>query len=213
MGSNVMTEQPSVLTTTQMLEALRDPANGGVWAALDARYRPVIFGVARRAGLGAEDAADVTQECLADVVEGYREGRYDRGKGRLRSWIMTIAYRRVTDAIRARYRKGDQSPGRRGDSAIGDLPSDGELERAWKAEEERELLNGAVSQLLEDPATSASSKRVFELIHLRALSPEAVAAECGMSCDQVYVIKHRMLTRLRERVEALKEAMEIREGG
>jgi hypothetical protein len=40
-----------------------------------------------------------------------------------------------------------------------------------------------------------------------------VAAECGMSCDQVYVIKHRMLTRLRERVEALKEAMEIREGG
>ena len=79
------------LTTTQLLEGLADPANQAVWQVFDARYRPVLLAFARRLDLSAEDAADVAQEALTRFMTALREGRFDRDRGRLRSWMVGIA--------------------------------------------------------------------------------------------------------------------------
>jgi RNA polymerase sigma-70 factor (ECF subfamily) len=209
---SIVADDITLLTTTHLLEALRDPANQKMWSVLDGRYRPVLFGVAIKQGLSAEDAADIAQESLADVVAGYREGRFDRSRGRLRTWIMTIGRRRLTDVLRVKYRRGEVGAQRRGDSAFDAIPADAEIDEAWQQEEQKELLREAIDWILADESTAPLSREVFEKVCVRGLEESVAASECGISVDRIYVIKSRMVTRLRERVEALQEAREISEG-
>ena len=95
-------------TTTALLDDLADPANEAVWHDFDARYRPVLVGFGRRLGLGAEDAADAAQDALARFVRSYREGRYDRGRGRLSSWIIGIARNCIVDQMRTRAARHEE---------------------------------------------------------------------------------------------------------
>ena len=81
-------------TTTALLEALLDPADDEVWQDFDRRYRPILIAFAQRLGLPDEDAA---QDTLTRFVRSYREGKYDRDRGRLRSWIIGIARHCIYD--------------------------------------------------------------------------------------------------------------------
>jgi RNA polymerase sigma-70 factor, ECF subfamily len=198
-------------TTTQLLESLRDPANEAVWADLEQRYRPILRAIATRLGLPAEDAADMAQQTLLDVVSGYREGRYERDKGRLRTWIITIAHRRAVDVLRERYRHADQRAQRRGESALDSLPEVDAVAAVWNEEEERSIVQEALRLLLTSNRIADTSKRVFELVQLRGVPEAAAAEQCGVSTDQVYLIKHRMLNRLRELTAELQEAYNDRE--
>ncbi len=197
-----MISQSMSITTSAMLEALRDPANQAVWSALDSRYRSIISAVAMRAGLRGEDASDVAQQTLVDVMTGFRAGQYDRAKGRFRTWILTIAHRRVIDVLRGRYRAADW----RGDSAIDDHPNFEAIESSWNDETQKKIVHESLRLLDEECQASPTTKRAFELVQLRGVPEESVAKECGISVDQVYVIKHRMLKRLREIIERLQEA-------
>jgi RNA polymerase sigma factor (sigma-70 family) len=192
---------PSV-TTTQLLDSLQDESNQDVWIGFDARYRPIVEGVARRLGLPQEDAADVAQETLTVFVRDYRRGLYQRGRGRLRTWIMTIARNRAIDLLRARARA---SPAL-GDSALINIPSEALTHSAWQEEEERTIFDAAYKELLETTRADPATLRVFELTALQGLSNEGAAAECGMSVEQVRLAKHRIMNRLRETVEQLTDA-------
>lgn len=79
-------------TTTKLLDALRDYRNEPAWAEIDARYRSVIRGLARQLGLGECDAEEAAQQSLTEFVRAYRDGQYDRRKGRLSPWILEIAH-------------------------------------------------------------------------------------------------------------------------
>ena len=87
-------------TTTALLEGLRDSENAILWEAFDRRYRPILVGFARNLGLDEVDAADVAQETLSRFVQEYREGRYDRSRGRLGAWLVGIARYRILDLRR-----------------------------------------------------------------------------------------------------------------
>src|SRR5688572_33473691 len=95
-------------TTTALLCGLLDPAAEQSWLEFDARFRPIVRGFAMKLGLSEADAEDVTQEALARFVKYYRQGKYDRTRGRLSSWLITIAQnrseeRRVGKEWRARW--------------------------------------------------------------------------------------------------------------
>ena len=90
------------LTTTALLEGLFDPANQELWRHFDERYRPVIIAFARRLGVEPTDAADIAQETLVQFLRDYREGKYDRNRGRLHCWIIGIAKHRIADQFRLR---------------------------------------------------------------------------------------------------------------
>ncbi|MGE3110083.1 MAG: RNA polymerase sigma factor [Phycisphaerales bacterium] len=182
-------------TTTQLLDLLKDESNQEVWMGFDARYRPIIEGVARRLGLPQEDAVDVAQETLAAFVRDYRRGMYERGQGRLRSWIMSIARHRAIDMLRARARTpGDAS----GDTALQAIATEEEAQAAWEVEEESAILNAACAELRETSGADPLTMRIFELTALHGLSNDAAAAECHVSVEHVRRAKHRMTSKLRE---------------
>ncbi|MGZ0145918.1 RNA polymerase sigma factor [Kribbella sp. WER1] len=74
------------------------------WALLVGRYQRLVFTVARRNGLGRDDAADVTQSVFVALLEA---GAAIRSQERLPSWLMTVARRQ---AWRLRSRHDHESP-------------------------------------------------------------------------------------------------------
>lgn len=186
-------------TTTELLDSLKDEQNQDVWSGFDARFRPIIEGVARRLGLPPEDAADIAQETLTVFVRDYRRGLYERGKGRLRTWIISIARHRAIDLLRARGR----APDTRRDSGFANIPSEDAVRQAWEAEEEHAILSAAYEELRQTTKADPTTLRLFELIALQGLSTEAAASECGVSPENARLAKHRMTTRLREIVDRI----------
>ena len=79
------------ITSTTLLDGLKDQGNAPVWSEFCTRYRPVIVAFARRLGMSEDDAQDAAQEALITFAAAYREGKYSRDKGRLRSWLLTLA--------------------------------------------------------------------------------------------------------------------------
>jgi len=202
-----MIDLTKTATTSVLLAALHDPGNQTVWKAMDARYRPIVYGCARRLGLSAEDAADVAQQTLADFVRDYRAGKYERGKGRLSSWVMAIARHRVIDVQRARARRQEW----RGASALENLVEEhpdeetGPLTQIWEAEHERAIFNQAMTELTQDTKTSRNVLRVFQLYVLGGVAAKVVAHKCDLSVAEVYRVKNRLTRRLRQIVARLNE--------
>ncbi len=74
------------------------------WETLVNRYQRLVYTVARRNGLGRDDAADVTQTVFVALLES---GASIRDQERLPSWLMTVARRQ---AWRLRSRRDHESP-------------------------------------------------------------------------------------------------------
>jgi RNA polymerase sigma factor (sigma-70 family) len=192
-------------TTTQLLAALHEGSNESVWLEFDRRFRPIVYGLARRLDLDEDRAADVAQQTMTEFLRDYRAGRYDRAKGRLRSWILGIARHRALDALRDRARHR----GWRGESAIAAVPGPNAVERIWDEESDRIMFQQAMQSLREATRTEPRTLHVFERVALDAVPPRVVAEEFDLAVDEVYRIKNRVTKRLRAIVAELRAAWEV----
>jgi RNA polymerase sigma-70 factor (ECF subfamily) len=191
-------------TTTALLDDLADPANQAIWQEFDARYRPILIGFGLRLGLDPTDAADAAQEALGRFVRSYRAGKYERGRGRLSSWIIGIARNCILDTQRARAARREQHSM----SAVEDLPGPDRLAEIWTAERDREILRRAIAALRGETRFDARTVGAFEELAFRQQPPAEVAEQLGMSMNDVYLAKHRCLKRLRTLVTELSSAFE-----
>lgn len=188
-------------TTTKMLDALREPGNEPVWGQIDARYRPVIASLARRLGVGDSDAEEIAQQTLAEFVRSYREGHYDRTKGRLSSWILGIAHNTTLKLLRGRH-------GAAGLTALAEVADEPTLRSIWTDERDRAILARAMILVRDASGMDDRTVMAFELVAFRGVPAPEAASQCGMSVEQVYVAKSRVTRRLRELVEQLTGAFE-----
>jgi len=189
-------------TTTKLLDALRDHSNAPAWQQIDSRYRPVIRGLAIRLGLNASDAEEVAQQSLTEFVSAYRDGRYDRTKGRLSSWILGIAHHTTLHMLR----RGRAQP-----TPMDMLPEpsdDPSLRAIWSDERDRSILSKAIEMIRAESGVDERTMLAFELVALRGVPTGEAAHQCGMTSEQVYVAKSRVTKRLRQVVSQLTEAFE-----
>jgi RNA polymerase sigma factor (sigma-70 family) len=205
------------MTTSTLLDLLRTPGAGvgknsageTAWAEMDARYRPVLIGFADAlgrlggAGWSRADAEDAAQWTLAELARSLRGGEdgggYARGRGRLRAWIMGIARNRVRMIRRSMSRRNARhvaEPARAepDDAAAADL---------WDREQDRAVLERALTIVA--GSVSAETMRIFELAVVRGMDANAVARECGVEVEKVYVTKTRVTRSIRETAKTLGE--------
>jgi RNA polymerase sigma factor (sigma-70 family) len=186
-----------------LLDALHDRSNEPAWMHLDARYRRVIAGVARRQGLTESDADEVAQETLVEFSKAYRAGQYDRSKGRLSSWILGMARNFILRSVRDRARYAHAR-----DTVIAQLPDARSLQQHWEDERDRLLLDQAMGYLRDDSALDDRTLQAFELVALRGVPVATVAQQCLMTPEQIYVAKSRVTRKLRLLVQELTSAFE-----
>jgi len=188
-------------TSTTLLAGLEDPRNEAAWRRFYARYTPMLLSYAKRVGLSDADAQDVVADVLTTFVQAYRQGRYDRQRARLKSWLGGIANNKVRKLL-ARRRPGSldaSSPGGRGvsfDPADPDTPDEA-FEREWQLE----MLSTALEVLRQE--ADPDTYQAFDLYAVKGWPVGKAAALLNMSTNALYIAKSRMLKRLREIVEAL----------
>ena len=191
------------VTSLTLLEGLRDPHNEVAWRRFTARYEPMVLSFARGMGLGDSDARDAGQETMLAFVQAYRNGGYDRSKGRLRSWLFGIAHRKVIDIFR-RWNKEQVLTDRSDATAF--LESIESPERAsgvWEHLWERTVLEACMAEVAEQ--TTQDAMESFRLYVLEEWPPAEVAEHLGMSRNAVYINKSRIIERLREVQRQMEE--------
>lgn len=184
-------------TTTFLLERLKDPDDQAVWRAFTERYRPMIVRTARRTGLNQEDAQDAAQMALMAFFTAYRDGKYDREKGRLRHWLFGIARHWILNTFDKRQRRQvDVSNPSDQTDFFTRQPADDQMEQVWEQEWREAALRHCLRQVRTefDPKTF----RAFELFAQNGLPARKVAEQLSMTSNAVFIAKHRILKRIRE---------------
>jgi RNA polymerase sigma factor (sigma-70 family) len=189
------------VTTTLVLDQLRN-LDDEAWQLFDQRFRAPIVRFARKLSLESNEAEDVAQETLISFVEAFREGRYDRERGRLSSWLFGIAYRKVLRARRNRVRdhkQGAPQPTVFWEEQEGEDEAERQWELAWKQSILRKCLEQVRNEVQE------RTYRAFELVALQGKDPAQVADDLGITRNAVFIAKHRVLKRVRELQEELED--------
>src|SRR5262245_41203241 len=74
-------------TRSSLLERVsRSPDDPG-WAEFDGLYRAFLIRICGQLGIPGEEAKDISQEVLADLVRKLPDFSYDREKGSFRGWL------------------------------------------------------------------------------------------------------------------------------
>jgi RNA polymerase sigma-70 factor (ECF subfamily) len=184
-------------TSASLLDRLRLRPDEEGWQRLVALYTPLVRGWLRRHGLPPQEADDVVQEVLAVVVRRLPDFRRRPRTGAFRRWLRTITVNCLRDFWRAHRAR----PAAAGGSDFGKLldeladPASG-LSREWDREHDRHVTQRLLEMIR--PHFEERTWRAFTRVALEGASPDAVAAELGLTVNAVFIAKSRVLARLRQ---------------
>ena len=194
----------NTITSTALLDGLRDRGNSAAWQQFMERYEPMLMACAKRAGLGEHDSRDVVQETLIAFMEAYREGKYERDRGRLRHWLQGIVFNKVRQAWRRHQKREVQIVDETSaTNFINRVPDEAEMTDIFEEEWEQAVLN----ECLREARRQVDEKtfQAFKLYTMDSWPPEKVAEHLGITKNAVYVYKKRVLSRLRRLQEQITE--------
>ena len=192
------------MTTTTVLDRLRDANDHSAWSSFMERFRAPIAAFSQKMGLRPSDAEDVTQETMIAFLESYRQEAFQRGRGRLSHYLFGIAHNKILAARRKiATREAQVSLSEDGTSFWSALPDSGAAQELWEKEWRQTIL----AQCLEQASREVSPQtfEAFRLVVFGNRTPADVAAELGMTRNAVFIAKHRVGTRLRELRAAYEE--------
>lgn len=199
-------------TRASLLERLKDAGDAASWNEFHQRYRPLIFSVARRAGLNETESDEVVQETLITVAKKMPEFRYDPAVDSFKGWLLTVTRWRILNQLEKRKMFGDRNRMACGATQERSTrtatvervpdPARGDLEAIWDEEWEKHLLQAALARL-----KRTVHPRHYEIYHLHVLlgqSVREVARSLGVNAGQIYLAKHRVGRALRKELKRLK---------
>ena len=162
-------------------------------------------GVARKGGLTDAEAQDVVQETVITVAKNIT--KYEREAGSFKGWLLHITRWRIADQFRKRapaeQQRAKRDDSRRATATIDRVPDGFDLDAAWEAEWQRNVLAAA----LERVKRKVDPKRyqIFDCLIVKQWPASKVAAELSVSIAQVYLVKHRVSALLKREVAAVEK--------
>ncbi|GAB5404737.1 MAG: hypothetical protein Aurels2KO_29680 [Aureliella sp.] len=165
------------------------------WEQFVTRYSPAIHGWVRSKGVSESDACDVVQNVMLKLFDSLGNSQYSAEKGRFRAWLKTV----VTNAALDWFRRGNRYR-----EVLADLEvqaDENSLEQAIESEYQKELFEHALE--LVEIQVQPKSWAAFERTALLHETPADVAQQMGITLAHVYVLKNRVLSRMRTIVDEL----------
>lgn len=193
------------MTTSHLLDGLKDPLNQSVWQAYVGRYRPLMIQYGIRLGLSATDAEDAAQLSLLEFCTAYQADKYDRSRGRLRDWLFGIARNQVLNYRRRHVGRGPMliGDGSSGTDFFHALPDEDSLTKVWEEEWRQAIMQQCLAAVRAE--VEPRTFEAFELFACQGLPAEDVAARLGISANAVFGAKRRILRRIRELFPKLQD--------
>ena len=195
------------ITRASLLIQIRDGANHAAWQEFVALYGPVIYGFARKRGLQDADAADLMQDVLRSVSSAIGRLDYDRNHGTFRGWLFTITRNKVFNFLSARRIRPQGTGDTATNQLLAETPAALDGADAWELEYERRLASLAMDRVKGE--FHENTWKAFWLTAVEGLTAADVARQVGMSPGAIYVAKSRVLARLKDEVEAMRQQEEV----
>ena len=180
-------------TRSSVLRAVADTENEASWNRFFDLYAGFIYSIARSKGLKPEDADDIVQIVFTDLARTMPTFRYDRAKGKFRSYLAGLVSWRVMDRLRSGKRDAElkadfmeevRSAGVDGDDAF--------AEREWQAAAMEEALRRI------KPDVRPEHYAAFVASMIEGQDTETVSKLYGISSDNLYQIRKRLTAKLKE---------------
>jgi RNA polymerase sigma-70 factor (ECF subfamily) len=184
------------VTNVSLLMGLKNLQDIQAWNRFNARYCPMIKSFVRKMGFDDSTSDDIVQETILAFVDMYTNGKYDKTKGRLKSWLYGIAYRKVVDHRRKHRREFVLDEKSDASGIMNRIPSEDKLSQVWNAEWEDHVLRACLNELTQRVETK--TLKAFELYVLKEWRIEDVAAHLDMSRNSVYIAKTRVMKHIQE---------------
>lgn len=181
-------------TSSDLLSQVRQ-RDRDAWRRFVRLYAPLVYGWCRRAGVQAEDAADVLQEVFASVLVAIADFRHDGPGHTLRGWLRVITRNKLHDHYRRRGRTPGDGHGHDLDHLLAQFPevdadeSSAILERHALVRRAAELVRAEFA-----PRTW----QAFWGVAVEGHAAADVAQRLGMTAGAVRQAKYMVLRRLRE---------------
>ena len=189
-------------TSYSLIERVHDLADEASWVEFLGIYQPVVYRMARRRGLQDADAQDVIQQvfvAIARSIEGWRAGK-DRPP--FRAWLTTVARNAITNALARKPR--DRGAG--STSVVNQLHAESAPEDTTSEivqETRREMVHWASEQIRSE--FTEQTWEIFWKTSIEGIAAAEVASSTGRSVGAVYVARHRVLARLKEKVAEVSQ--------
>ena len=167
------------------------------WMKLADVYSPLVYGWARRGGLGDADAADAVQEVFRSVYNHVADFDLQKERTSFRAWLWSITRNQVRLFYR---RRGGVAQGQGGTDAtrrMSECPD-------WIDDEEEPVTSSERRGLLERTLTVVRGDfdevtwQAFWQLAVENQSAADIAANLGISPGAVRQAKYRVLCRLRQ---------------
>lgn len=196
----------SPLTRASLLVQLRDGSNQGAWREFVTLYGPVIYGFARKRGLQDADAADLMQDVMRSISRAIGGFDYDRTQGTFRSWLFTITRNKVFNFLSARRIRPQGSGDTTTNKLLDAQPGANEGADTWELEYQRRVAALAMERIKGE--FQENTWRAFWLTAVEGIAATEASRQVGLSAGAIYVAKSRVLARLKEEVETLRQEEE-----
>ena len=188
-------------TRSSVLRAVADTENEAAWNRLFNLYAGFVYSIARRKGLNDSDADDMVQIVFADLARNLPTFKYNREKGRFRSYLTGLINWRVMDRLKASKRDAELMANfwQEAKSAGGD---DDFSKREWQVAAMEEALRRI------KPDVRPEHYAAFVASAVEGQDTDVVTKLYGISRDNLYQIRNRLTVKLREKLDEVLADMD-----
>lgn len=157
-------------------------------AALYDRYRTILFGLLLRILHNRAEAEDVLQEVFVQVWQ--RAASFDAARGKVFTWLVTLARSRAIDRLRALGSRSRTIEEAARESEIGERISDAEIDAI--SAQRGEIVRRALKQL------PAEQRQVLLLAYFNGFSQSEIAERLNSPLGTVKTRMRSAMNKLRE---------------
>ena len=200
-----------IQTRWSLINRLKDWDDRATWQEFFDIYGRLVYSVALKAGLTEVEAQEVVQETLISVAKQMPKFRAGPEHGSFKGWLLHLTRRRIADQFRkrppvGRFKKSTTTETQRTPliERVPD-PAGPALEVLWEEEWRENLMKTAVDRVKQQ--VNPKQFQVFHLLTVKQMPPESVASLLNLKVPNVYLIKHRVATALKEEIQRLETAL------
>lgn len=184
-------------TDHSLIDRAKDTADGASWLEFLGIYQPVVYRMARRRGMQDADSQDVVQQVFASIARSLDGWTPNDNQPPFRAWLTTIAKNAINTALSRR--RPDQGSGSSSVAeSLGNLPSEEQTDAEWIIETRREIVRWAAEQIRTE--FTDLTWDIFWKTAMLGISIDEVSKASGRSIGAIYVTRHRVLARLKEKI-------------
>ena len=201
-----MSEFPE--TDHSLINRAKDTTDEASWLEFVGIYQPVVYRLARRRGMQDADSQDVVQQIFASIARSLDRWQAEKDGPPFRAWLTTIARNAIGTALTRR--RPDQGSGSSSVAeALETLPCAQPTDAELIAETRLEIVRWAAEQIR--PEFAELTWDIFWKTAMQQVPVAEVSDTSGKSIGAIYVIRHRVLARLKEKIAEVSNHWELRQ--